>query len=179
MIIIVGASASGKTEITKVLIKDYNYHKCVTTTTRAPRVGEIDGRDYHFLNHETFMNKIKNNEFVEFIQYRDNYYGTQRKDIKNDAVVILEPNGANELLRKLPGDIFLVLVESTRDKRKSRMVSRGDNMHEINKRLASDDELFSKDKLLKIDLLIQNENQTLDELARFIHTKYLNFLNKK
>ena len=60
MIIIVGASASGKTEITKVLIKDYNYHKCVTTTTRLPRVGEVDGKDYHFLNHETFMNKIKN-----------------------------------------------------------------------------------------------------------------------
>lgn len=179
MIIIVGASASGKTEITKVLIKNYNYHKCVTTTTRLPRVGEVDGKDYHFLDHDAFINKLNNNEFVEHVKYRDNYYGTQRKDITNNAVVILEPNGANELLRKLPNDIFLVLVESTRQKRKSRMILRGDDIEEVNKRLASDDELFSKDKLLKIDLLIQNDGQILEEFATLIHTKYLNFLNKK
>lgn len=178
MIIIVGASASGKTEITKVLIRDYNYHKCVTTTTREPRVGEIDGKDYHFLDHNSFLKKLENNEFIEHVKYRDNYYGTQRKDITKDAVVILEPNGANELLRQLPNDIFLVLVESTSVKRKSRMISRGDNLDEVNKRLAQDDELFSRDKLIKIDLLIENENQTLEELASLIHKKYVNFISK-
>ncbi|MGI6782007.1 MAG: guanylate kinase [Acholeplasmataceae bacterium] len=175
MIIIVGASASGKTEITKVLINKYNYHKCVTTTTREPRVGEVDGRDYHFLPLHIFLERVNNDEFVEFNEYRDNYYGIQKKDITDDAVVILEPHGANELLEQLGDQIFLVLVESSLEKRQERMIARGDNLEEVLKRLAQDDELFNKDKLLKVDLLIHNDQQTLEELATLIHTNYKNF----
>ncbi|MGI6787599.1 MAG: guanylate kinase [Acholeplasmataceae bacterium] len=178
MIIIVGASASGKTEITKMLIKKYNYHKCVTTTTREPRVGEINGVDYHFLPMPVFIERVNNDEFVEYNYYRDNYYGIQRKDITKDAVVILEPNGANELLEKMGDDIFLVLVESSLKNREARMINRGDNLDEIKKRLASDDKLFAKRKLIKIDLLINNQDQTLEELATLIHTKYVDFLKQ-
>ena len=54
MIVLVGASASGKTELAKQLYQTYGYKKCITTTTREPRKNEVDGIDYHFLSQETF-----------------------------------------------------------------------------------------------------------------------------
>ena len=55
MIILVGPSASGKTEIAKILIKEYGYQKFVTTTTRNIRINEKDNADYHFINKEQFF----------------------------------------------------------------------------------------------------------------------------
>ena len=64
MIILVGPSASGKTEIVKYLIKYFSYTKFVTTTTRNIRVNEINGVDYNFISTAEFLDKIKNNEFI-------------------------------------------------------------------------------------------------------------------
>lgn len=178
MIVIVGASASGKTEIAKILIKEYQYHKCVTTTTRLPRVNEVDGVDYHFMSKEDFLKLVHEKKFVEVNNYRDRFYGIQKRDIDSEAIVIVDPNGANELISQLSDEVFVVLVESSLEKRKTRMIFRGDNINEINKRLESDDELFSKDKLLRIDLLIENEHQSLEELALLIHQKYRDFFNR-
>lgn len=174
MIVIVGASASGKTEVAKILIKKFNYHKCITTTTRPPRVGEVDGRDYHFLSREEFMKRVENKAFVEVTNYQNNFYGIQKKDIEKDAIVIVDPNGANELVSKLGNEVFLVLFESNQEIRKSRMLSRGDRLENVLKRLESDDEVFDKDKLLRVDAVIHNSAQSLEELALEIHQKYSN-----
>ncbi|NLL68644.1 MAG: hypothetical protein GX232_00345 [Acholeplasmataceae bacterium] len=174
MIVIVGASASGKTEIAKILIKKYGYHKCVTTTTRPPRIGEVDRVDYHFLSREDFLSKVKEKAFVEVTNYQNNFYGIQRKDITPGAIVIVDPNGANELVLQLGSKVYLVLVESSREDRKRRMLNRGDQLDLVIKRLESDDEVFNKDKLLRVDLYINNCTQTLEELADIIHNNYQN-----
>lgn len=179
MIVIVGASASGKTEIAKILIKKYGYHKCVTTTTRSQRVGEVNGIDYHFLTKEEFLLRVSQKAFVEVTNYQNNFYGIQRKDIDKEAVVIVDPNGANELVSKLGDSVYLVLVESSYQDRKRRMLERGDELSNVLKRLDSDDEVFNKDKLLRIDLLINNCAQTLEELADHIYTSYQTYLKEK
>ena len=69
MLVIVGSSASGKTKIVQELIKTYHMKKLVTYTTREKRIGEIEGKDYHFISREDFIQKIKNNFFIEYVEY--------------------------------------------------------------------------------------------------------------
>ena len=73
MIILVGASASGKTEVAKVLAKTFQMRKVITHTTRPMRENEIDGVDYYFVSREEFISLKKHNFFVETTEYNDNF----------------------------------------------------------------------------------------------------------
>ena len=73
MIVLAGASASGKTEVAKELAKRYGITKVITTTTRNIRVGEVDGRDYFFVSKERFEEMINEGRFVEHTLYNENY----------------------------------------------------------------------------------------------------------
>ena len=78
MLVIVGPSASGKTEVVKNLIEHMSMKKLVTCTTRTMRVGETNDVDYHFLTKEDFEERIKNREFVEWQIYNEKYYGKNK-----------------------------------------------------------------------------------------------------
>ena len=177
MIVIIGASASGKTEIAKILYKKYNYKKCVTTTTRVIRDNEIDGVDYHFLDKETFIKLMNEDSFVAIANYQNNYYGTNKKHINNNALIIVTPDGANELIDAYGNDVFIVYIESPEEKRRSRMLARGDKLTSINKRLEDDRLIFNKDNLKRIDLHILNTDEPLAEHAKTIFEAYQKFLN--
>ncbi|MDO9629047.1 MAG: AAA family ATPase [Acholeplasmataceae bacterium] len=172
MIVLVGASASGKTELAKLLYQNYNYHKCVTTTTRLPRIGEKDGIDYHFLTFEQFKNLEKNHQFIEVSSYNDQLYGIQRKDVDIQGVVIVEPNGANTLVEKIGKDAFVVYVEASDQTRKSRMLQRGDSIKQVEERIDFDRNVFILKHFKRIDLKLSNEKEALDQLALFIDKMY-------
>ena len=89
MIILVGASASGKTEICKALCYKYGFKKFVTTTTREQRSNEINGVDYFFISKDEFLNKISQDRFIEYVQYNGNYYGTEKNQIDDKTVLIV------------------------------------------------------------------------------------------
>lgn len=171
MIILIGASASGKTEIAKLLYQK-SYKKCITTTTRPIRVNEVDGVDYHFMTKKDFNALLLQNAFLEVTKYQDNLYGLQRKDIIKDGVVILDPAGANNVIRSIK-DVFVVFIKSSKKDRKKRMLNRGDHITNIISRLKSDDKVFKKRHILKVDLLIKNKNQPLIELADMIDKAYI------
>jgi guanylate kinase len=177
MIVLVGASASGKTEIAKHLYKDYGYQKCITTTTRLPRIGEFDGVDYHFIDRNTF-NEIKAKDlFLEVVSYQDNLYGTQKKDINLNGVVIVEPDGANSIVEKIGPEAYVVFVESSEEVRRARMIERKDQLEKILKRLESDRIIFNSNQFTRINLRIKNEKDNLDDLALKIHKNYQKYLD--
>ena len=93
MIILIGPSASGKTEIAKKLISTFGYKKFVTTTTRNKRVGETDGIDYYFISVDEFKENLANNKFIETTIYNNNYYGSYKSEMGDNKVLIVEPNG--------------------------------------------------------------------------------------
>lgn len=178
MIILVGASASGKTEIAKVLYQFHGYRKCITTTTRPPRLHETDGIDYRFLDKETFLHLEKEQNFLEVTHYQDHFYGIQRKDANINGVVILDPNGANTLCRLLKREVFIVYVDTKEETRKKRMMQRGETEKTIENRLSSDRHVFLPEHLLRIDLLVSNENERLIDQGLIIHQAYQAYIKK-
>ncbi|MGE4384192.1 MAG: guanylate kinase [Arcobacter sp.] len=82
ILIISGPSGCGKSTLLKEVYKDIdNYYFSISTTTRVPRVGEVNGVDYFFVSKEEFEEDIKNDDFLEYAKVHDNYYGTSLKPI--------------------------------------------------------------------------------------------------
>lgn len=101
LITITGPSLSGKSTLGEML-KDCGFAvKATTTTTRAPREGEVNGVHYHFVSKDEFQDKIKNKELIEFVEFDGNYYGLSKEEVSkrldSGAVIgiVLEPQGAN------------------------------------------------------------------------------------
>ena len=93
MILLVGASASGKTATALDLQKRYGLVKAITTTTREKRVGETDGIEYFFITKTEFEKRLKEGRFVEHSLYNGNYYGCGIDQINDNKIVVLDPNG--------------------------------------------------------------------------------------
>ena len=81
MIILSSPSGAGKTTLVKLISKQKKYFTSVSHTTRTPRLNEIDGIDYFFIDKSQFQNLINKNEFLEFAEVFKNYYGTSKKNI--------------------------------------------------------------------------------------------------
>ncbi len=174
MILLVGASASGKTELAKYLVEYYSFRKTITSTTRKIRFNETNDVDYHFLSDDDFVDKLKTDSFLEYTTYNNSYYGLLKSDIRSDGVVILEPSGANKLINYLAEkDLFVVYIEANKDTRGKRMLARLDNKKDIEKRIELDNELFTPSKLDRIDLILNNDNTTIIDLAKKVHEEYI------
>ena len=115
MLVIVGPSASGKTQIVQQLIKNYNMEKLVTYTTRPMRVGEVDGKDYHFISKEEFLKKLDEGFFIEHVCYNGNYYGTSFSDLSDNKVVILEPTGLKHYITFARDLIKIVFLKCSKE----------------------------------------------------------------
>jgi len=179
MIVLVGASASGKTEIAKILYMIHGYHKCITTTTRSKRAHEENDVDYHFLTPEQF-NSIQNQcGFVESATYHGHHYGIQKKDVHIDGVVIVEPNGANTLIDALMDDVFVVYIHASEATRRKRMLSRGDQQTVVDERISFDRNVFDTKMMKRIDLSIENETESLENIATYIDQTYKNHLENQ
>jgi guanylate kinase len=173
MLVLIGPSASGKTEVAKILISKYGMKRLITYTTRIKRKGEIDGRDYHFVSTAEFSKLDSLNEFVETTFYNGNYYGSRRKDISLDKVVILDPNGLLNYAYRMRSKITTIFLEAPKEIRKERMVKRGDDPELIKLRLEKDDAIFKTEKL-PLDFIVQNNGIDLDALADKVYNLYQN-----
>lgn len=170
MLVIVGPSASGKTQIVQELIKNYNMEKLVTYTTRPMRTGEINGKDYHFIDVAQFEQKIKDNFFIEYVKYNNNYYGTSRSDLSDNKVVILEPTGLKHYLNEARDLIKVVVLRCSKEVLGIRMAIRGDKPEDIKRRLDGDGAVFTKEVEQLADLV-------LDTTPSNIYNDSLNIYN--
>ncbi|HZJ89926.1 MAG TPA: AAA family ATPase [Bacilli bacterium] len=172
MIILVGASASGKTEVAKKLGKLFGVKKAVTHTTRAMRPGEINGIDYHFVSYEQFI-ELKNKDFfVETTKYNDNYYGTSKVEIANDKVLIVDPSGLKAFKKLNDPCIFSFFMHASRDVRYARMLERGDKEKAAKERIALDDAKFDPDIIKGIDFNINSETQSIRTVTIEVYETY-------
>ncbi len=172
MIIIIGASASGKTEVVKKLIKEYGYKKLVTYTTREKRIGEIDGIDYNFISLDAFNKLVQNDEFFETVKYNNNYYGTLKKDIGISKVLILDPSGFKKYNNSIYKPIISFFLYSSKKMREERMIKRGDRIDTIKERLENDSIIFSCENIEGVNYIINSDALTISEIAKEINDLY-------
>ena len=135
MLILMGASASGKTEIAKFLKQKYNIQKIITYTTRMPRIHEQNGIDYHFISLEEFAILKEQDFFVETTYYNQNYYGTARQDIQDDRCIILDPNGFHSFLALHDPHIISFYLDCDENTRLQRMLLRKDSYETAKSRI--------------------------------------------
>lgn len=109
LIVITGPSGVGKGTLVKQLLANHpDLSLSTSATTRAPRPGEIDGKDYFFLSQEEFETLIETGEFLEWAQYAGNYYGTPKKAVeenlqKGETVILeIEVVGARKIQESFP-----------------------------------------------------------------------------
>ena len=143
LIVVSGFSGAGKGTLMKQLVHAYdNYALSVSMTTRKPRPGEQEGREYFFVNREEFEEKIANNGLVEYAQYCDNYYGTPREYVEKqlekgkDVILEIEIQGALKIKKKFPTALLLFVMPPSAAELKKRLEGRGtESLEVIKKRL--------------------------------------------
>lgn len=172
MIILCGASASGKTVTALELQKRYGIKKAITTTTRPLRDGETDGVEYFFVSKDEFEKRLKEHKFVESSFYNGNYYGCGIDQVEDDRVVVLDPNGLKNFKKLKNKNIVTFLLVCDTSTRENRMKQRGDKEENIKSRLENDVESFSLDKIGKVDFVIKTNEQSIEETAKIIYDCY-------
>lgn len=144
LIVVSGPSGTGKGTICKELIKKGDVEISVSATTRSPREGEIDGRNYFFLSKETFLEKIDQDGFLEYAEVYGNFYGTPfdfvmgKLDEGRDVVLEIDIQGALKVKEKYPQGIFIFILPPSMTELKNRIVGRGSETEaSINQRYGS------------------------------------------
>lgn len=179
MLVIIGPSASGKTQIVQELIQKYQMEKLVTYTTRPKRSGEVEGKDYHFITQTEFQTKIKQNFFIEYVNYNGNYYGTCRNDLSSNKVVILEQSGLKHYIKEAREKIKIVFLRCSANVLRIRMLKRGDKEEDIQRRLKSDKEVFHQDIAKLADWVIDTTSSNIYDDAKMIYQLYLPYNQKE
>lgn len=179
MLVLLGPSASGKTECAKIMINRYPISRVVTCTTRPKRINEIDGFDYHFYSMDEFIKLESEGYFIETAQYNQYYYGTPKNELGDDKFIILEPQGLDSFLSLKPCPIVAIFLKTDESVRISRMKERKDKPKDINRRIMSDRVDFDLDKISGLDLIIDTTDISLTDLADFVYNKYIELLERK
>ena len=139
--VISGFSGAGKGTLMKELIRNYdNYSLSISATTRQPRPGEVDGKDYFFVSKERFKEMIKNDELLEYAQYVDNYYGTPKAYVEaemekgKDVILEIEIQGALKIRAKYPDSVLIFITTPSAEELLSRLKKRGTESDEVIKK---------------------------------------------
>ena len=175
-IIITGPSGVGKgTVVKEILKKNEKFCVSISATTRNPRIGEIDSKDYYFLTKGKFKEMIDKDLFIEWAKFTDNYYGTPVSSIKEKiekgfkVILEIEVKGATQVKEKYPNALLIFLMPPSKEELERRIRSRGtDDEKSISKRLKRAD--FEISSSSKFDYVIINNSieQTVEKILDLV-----------
>ena len=172
LLVISGFSGVGKGTAAKRLVEKYGYSLSVSATTRKPRTGEVDGREYFFKTEAEFKNLIDYNGFIEYARYVDNYYGTPRKFVEEElaaghnVILEIEVPGAFNIKKQYDDALLIFITAPSAQAIRERLIGRGTESEEvIHKRLERAKE-ESMD-MTKYDYIVINDD--LEECVDRIH----------
>lgn len=132
LVVVSGFSGAGKGTVMKELLRRYeNYALSVSVTTRKPRPGEEDGREYFFRTKEQFEKLIREDALIEYARYVENYYGTPRSYVEEklsegkDVILEIEIQGAMKVKEKIPEALLVFITPPSVEELKNRLEGRG------------------------------------------------------
>ncbi|MCB7305430.1 guanylate kinase [Bariatricus massiliensis] len=180
LIVVSGFSGAGKGTLMKALMERYdNYALSISATTRNPRNGEADGREYFFRTVEEFEKMIAQEELIEYAKYVDNYYGTPKAYVMEqlqagkDVVLEIEIQGALKVKEKFPDTLLLFVTPPSAEELKRRLIGRGtETMDVIKSRLERAVE--ESQGMDKYDYLVNNDDfeTCVQEMHRIIQAEH-------
>lgn len=131
-------SGAGKTTLVKALLEQtIDIGVSVSHTTRAPREGEVNGKDYNFVSQDTFTGLIDQNAFLEHAQVFDNFYGTsqiwveQELEAGRDVILEIDWQGAQQISQQMPHMVSVFILPPSREELLKRLTGRGTDSQEI------------------------------------------------
>ena len=175
LIVVSGFSGSGKGTIMKELLTRYpdTYALSISATTRSPREGEADGREYFFLSKDEFEKMIAKGELIEYAKYVENYYGTPRDYVEKkldegkDVILEIEIQGALNVKKMFPDTLLLFVTPPSAEELRKRLVGRGtETMDVIESRM--DRACEEAEGMQNYDYLIVNDS--LDRCVEEMHS---------
>lgn len=173
LIVVSGFSGAGKGTLVKKLIEEYEgYALSISATTRQPRPGEEDGREYFFMEKEQFERKIAENGLIEYACYCENYYGTPREYVERqladgkDVILEIEIQGALKIKKQYEDALLLFVMPPSAAELRRRLEGRGTETKEvIDKRMRRATE--EAEGIEEYDYIVINDD--LDVCVRQLH----------
>ena len=176
LVVYSGFSGVGKGTVMKEMLKrEETFRLSVSATTREPRPGEVDGREYYFLTKEKFLEMIEKDEFLEYAQYADNYYGTPKKaveDMLNEGYNVfleIEVQGGLQIMEKCPDCLSIFIVPPSLEVLEQRLRGRGTETEEvIDKRMKA--ALVEQEYTSRYDFVVENDivEKTVDDIINIV-----------
>lgn len=153
LVVLSGPSGVGKGTIAKLLVeRNKNIALSISCTTRSPRVGEEHGREYFFIDKNSFIDKTKNGGFLEYSEHFDNYYGTPKDFVLDklkgkDVLLEIDVNGGLQVKENYKDALLIMLVPPSVEEIRKRLLGRNtESEDKINSRMERIDyELGKKD----------------------------------
>ena len=174
LVVISGPSGSGKGTVVKKLRELMpDVALSVSATTRAPREGEVDGREYYFITRDDFEDMVAQGEILEFTSYCGNYYGTPKKEAERitgegrDLILEIEVDGASQIKKLVPDALTIMLIPPSVTELESRLRGRGTETEQTiaNRLLRAREEIKLADSY---DYVVVNENGGVEKCAENI-----------
>ena len=131
MLVVSGPAGSGKGTVNAILLERDDFAFSVSATTRAPRPGEIDGVNYHYITRESFLQRIESGDMLEYTEYCGNFYGTPLKEARDvldsgkNLILEIEVEGAQNVKAKYPDAVLVLLLPPSYSEQESRLRGRG------------------------------------------------------
>ncbi len=131
LFVVSGPSGAGKSTVCKKIRENIKINLATSATTRVPRKGEVDGKEYHFLALEEFEKRIKNDEFLEYANVHGNYYGTLKSEVKSriekgeNVILEIDVQGGIQIKKKFEDACLIFFKAPTEKALEERLRGRG------------------------------------------------------
>ena len=173
--VVSGFSGSGKGTVMKLLLSAHpEYGLSISVTTRAPRQGEEDGREYFFRTKEYFEQMIAQDKLLEYAQYVENYYGTPREYVQRqldegrDVILEIEMQGARQVKQRFPEAVLVFITPPSIEELEKRLRGRGTETEEdVRGRLAQASK--EAEAMEEYDYILPNEDGQAEKCAEDLH----------
>jgi guanylate kinase len=175
LIVISGPSGVGKGTIAKLLIdRNENISLSTSCTTRTPRQGELDGREYFFISHDAFKDKIEKDGFLEYSEHFGNFYGTPKAFVidklkTKDVILEIDVNGGLTVKENYPDAVLVMIAPPSIEEVRRRLKGRSTETDEqIEKRMERIDYELSKSELYDYTVVNDDLETALRDVENII-----------
>ncbi len=178
LIVLSGPSGAGKGTVAKLLCeRNKNMSLSISCTTRAPRTGEINGREYFFIDKEDFNNKITNGGFLEYSEHFENYYGTPKSFVleklnNNDVLLEIDVNGGLDVKKSYKDAVLIMLLPPSLEELKNRLIKRStESLEKINLRMKRVEYELEKAELYDYTVINDDLTTAVEDIENIILTE--------